>query len=529
MFCDPQTNTLIYEEPGKVLAAIPEARPLHNGYVAFPRTLRNCQIATWLGLPVPPIMDDYDWPIVPGRTPLPHQQLVANFMVLNPKSFNLSDMGTMKTLSTLWAADYLMQRNPGWRALVVCPRSIRQQVWGNELFGNFVGRRTCEIIEGSADKRMQLLSKPADFYIMNYDALKIGARRDNRRQWQFAKLAGLIQERQDLRIIIIDEADAYKDGRTARSRVTRLLLANRDYVWLLTGTPTPTGPADAHGLALFINNAYGESYYNFYRRTMVQLSQFKWIPTRDGYHKARELLQPAIRIDIKDVWLDRPELYPPQSREIELTAQQRKLLYDLKAKLRVETKNGTAIIPANEAASRNKALQIVQGMIYDDSHTAHETDARNRILEAIDVINRSVGKVLIFIGLTSVVELVYKELNKVGITCAKITGVTNDKERNATFESFQNTAAPRVLIADPGTMAHGLNLHAASTVLWYGPTDKTGLYMQGIRRAYRPGQHHPVTVVQLVSTTLEKQIFKRLETNQTLQGTLLDWVKGDQL
>lgn len=529
MFCDPKTNTLIYEDVGQVRAAIPEARQLHNGYVAFPRTLRNCQIAAWLGLNVPPIMDGYDWPIVPGRKPLPHQQLVANFMVLHPRCFNLSDMGTMKTLSTLWAADYLMTLNPGWRALVVCPRSIRQQVWGNELFGNFVGRRTFEIIEGGADKRMKTFAKPADFYIMNYDALKIGARRGNRRQWQFEKLAALIEERNDIHIVIIDEADAYKDGRTDRSKVARRLLGGRDYIWLLTGTPTPTGPADAHGLALFINNAYGESYYSFFRRTMIQLSQFKWIPARDGYQKARELLQPAIRIDIKDVWLDRPELYPPQRRDIELTARQRTMLHDLKAKLRVETKNGTEIIPANEAASRTKALQIVQGMIYDDSHAAHSTDAKNRILETIDVVNRSVGKVLIFVSLTSVVELVYSKLSTEGITCAKVIGATSDKERNQIFDAFSNSESPRVLIADPGTMAHGLNLHAATTVLWYGPTDKTGLYMQGIARAYRPGQHHPVTVVQFVSTTLEKSIFKRLEANQTLQGVLLDWIKGEQL
>src|SRR6266852_6157276 len=112
MYFDQQTNTLIYDTPlrEQLIRAVPNAKQLHNGYVAFPRTLYSCQLARWFGLPVPPIMDDYDWPIAPGRTPLEHQKLMANFMVLHAKSFNLSDMGTMKTLAVLWAADYLMTK-----------------------------------------------------------------------------------------------------------------------------------------------------------------------------------------------------------------------------------------------------------------------------------------------------------------------------------------------------------------------------------------------------------------------------------
>src|SRR5271166_4686530 len=355
MFFDLKHNVLIYDSSDpRILQAIPDARSLHNGYVAFSRSLFNCQMARWLGLPVPPIMDDYAWPIVPGRKPLEHQVLAANFKVLHPKCFDLSDMGTMKTLSTLWSADYLMQKHPGWCTLIVCPRSIRQRVWGDEIFANFLVRRTFEILEGPPERRLKTLAKPADFYIINYDGLKIGARRSNAkrgRQWVFEGLAQALLEREDIKIAIVDEADAYKDGRTDRSKVARrILLCGRDYLWLLTGTPTPNGPADAHGLALFVNNAGGESYTNFYRRTMMQLSQYKWVPHKDGYAEARKLLTPAIRIDIKDVW-DGPEC-TVQQRDIELTKEQRSLLSDLKNRLKVEVRGGKAIIPANEAASR---------------------------------------------------------------------------------------------------------------------------------------------------------------------------------
>ena len=129
-----------------------------------------------------------------GRSPLAHQKLTANFKVLNAKAFDLSDMGTMKTLSTLWAADYLMTKLK-CRTIIVCPRSIMQLVWGNEIFGNLIGRRTFELIQGPPEKRRKLLQSSADFYIINYDGLKIGAEK-KRRNWHFSGLAGDIAELQ---------------------------------------------------------------------------------------------------------------------------------------------------------------------------------------------------------------------------------------------------------------------------------------------------------------------------------------------
>ena len=109
-----------------------------------------------------------------------------------------------------------------------------------------------------------------------------------------------------------------------------------------------------------------------------------------------------------------------------------------------------------------------------------------------------------------------------------VNGNTAQKERSRIFQAFQDEPDPRILVADPGTMAHGLNLYAAQTVVWYGPTDKTELYLQACKRAHRPGQVHPVTVVQLVSNPLEREIYRRLETNTSLQGVLLNMIaKGE--
>jgi hypothetical protein len=96
-------------------------------------------------------------------------------------------------------------------------------------------------------------------------------------------------------------------------------------------------------------------------------------------------------------------------------------------------------------------------------------------------------------------------------------------KRAGIFKSFQDESDPlRAIVADPGTMAHGLDLFAADVVIWYGTTDKPELYQQANKRAHRPGQKWPVTVVQLAATALEREIFNRLESREDLQSAMLD-------
>jgi SNF2 family DNA or RNA helicase len=529
MIFDPAHNVLIYpagcQGAELIQQHIPEARclPRASG-VAVPRTLRNSQVLRWLGHPVMPIMDGYDWPHAPGIKPYESQKLAANFMVLHPRCFNLSDMGVGKTLATLWAADWLMKQQPGLKALIVCPLSIMQRVWADAIFKNFLNRRTFAILHGSADRRNAELSKNVDFYIVNFDGVGVGAHTHKR--FELDGFSKRLADREDIRLVIVDEASAYKDAQTKRHRLARQIIGKRDYLWLLTGTPTPNAPTDAYGLSKLVNNAFGKSFKTFQQETMLQVSPFIWKPQRDGYDKARKLLTPSIRFDIRDVW-DGPEM-TTQQRQVELTAEQKHHMAALKRDLQVVIKSNQPITAVNEAAVRTKFLQISLGAIYDANHVSHTIDAKPRMEELKAVIREAPGKILCFVGLTNVVNLVNRELRK-DFSCEVVNGDVSQKERSRIFTDFQEAPDPRILIADPGTMAHGLNLWMAQTVVWFGPTDKAELYVQANKRAHRPGQKHPVTVVQIVATKLEQEIFRRLENNISLQGVLLDAVTRGEL
>ena len=523
---DQERNLLIY--PGQsptIQQAIPEARSINGHYLAVPRTLRNCQVLRWYNYPVTPIMDGYNWPSTPGIKPYESQRVAANFMVLHRRCFNLSDMGVGKTLATLWAADWLMRqyRKGEFRAIIVAPLSILQRVWADAIFKNFLGGRTFEILHGAADKRSNGLDKEADFYIINHDGVGVGAH--TRKKFEIDGFSAELAARDDIKLAIVDEASAYKDAQTKRHRIARLVFGKKDYLWMLTGTPTPNAPTDAYGLAKLVNNAFGKSFRTFRSETMIQVSPYKWVPMKDAYDKAQKLLQPAIRYDIKDVW-DGPELTTTQ-REVLLTAEQKKLMTELKKNLQVIVKSGQPITAANEGAARQKFMQISLGAIYDEGHRTHQVDATPRLEELKSVIEQAPGKVIVFAPLTSVVHILYKELK--AWTREFVNGEVSQKDRSRIFQDFQQSGDPRVLILDPGTASHGLDLWQAQTVIWFGCTEKAELYAQANKRAHRPGQRYPVSIIQIVSNPLEREIFRRLENNLSLQNVLLDMVRQGEL
>lgn len=509
MWFDAQRNLVVYDTPRaeEIASSVPDAVRLHNGYVACPASLYNLQMLRYLGFETIQPMDiAYDWP---GRyTPFTAQRVTANFLCVHPRAFVLNDMGTGKTLAALWAADFVMRANTGVHCLVVAPLSTLERVWADAIYQNFLGRRSVSVLHGSAAKRRELLAAPADFYVVNYDGVEV--------------LGKELAARLDIRMCIVDEASAYRNRTTERHRVARRLLASKDYLWLMTGTPTPNGPTDAYGMAKLVNNAFGEGWQSYHDRVMMKVSMYKWVPKAGAHAEAHKLLQPAVRFAISDC-IDLPPC-TVQARDSELSPEQSKAYKEMKRDLVLQAAKGP-ITAANEAVLRLKLLQIACGAIYGPDREIHHVDAAPRIKALREVMEACREKIIIFAPFTSVVHMLHKELKK-DYSIEIINGEVPAKQRNDIFSAFMDAAHPRVLVADPGTMSHGLTLTAASAIIWYAPTDRTETYLQANKRIDRPGQVHATTIVQLAATAAEREIYRRLEANETMQGLILQLAKG---
>jgi len=98
-------------------------------------------------------------------------------------------------------------------------------------------------------------------------------------------------------------------------------------------------------------------------------------------------------------------------------------------------------------------------------------------------------------------------------------------KRNQIFHGFQKERDPHVLIAHPGTMAHGLTLTSASTIIWYGPINSNEIYGQANGRIERIGKRHVSNVIHIEATELEHKMYMRLKNKEKLQGLLLDMIQ----
>lgn len=542
VYHDKQRNLLIYTalETAGVLQYIPGSRVVEH-YLAVPITLHNMQICRWLGLPVVPLLNyDYDWPHGPQiDMPFRAQIVTANFLAMHPRAFCLSDPRTGKTLSLLWAADRVMKDYPPGecRAIISAPLSILQDVWGNTIYQHFLGRRTYKILHGTAQQRIKALAVPADFYICNPDGLGVGSHVDKKNRVILDGFSKQLAERADIKIAIIDECRSYSAGNTKRHRVARQVLMPRPFVWAATGTPTPNGPQDAHGQARLINGAFGESYKSYKLRIMYQLGAFKWVPKRGAETEALKLLSPAVRFRVSDC-VDVPAKLPPQTINVALSDQQRKAFAELRNTAVMMTEGGN-ITAANEAVLRTKLIQVSCGAIYEmrgKERMTHELDCKPRLAAMYDVIEQAGDKIIIFASLTSVLSLLYKELSR-NVTvegfarpkykAAIINGQVTPKQRLEIMQSFRQPDGLNIIIADPGTLSHGVDLSESRYILWYSLPDKTEQYLQANERIRGPRQKFPTQVVHLVATTPEREIYKRLENNETMQGAMLALVRGE--
>lgn len=521
---------MIYYEPFNVFIA-PKGMPIEayppgvrelDEFLVIPNELTTLQAMMRRGIPVPEPMADYDWPMRPGKKPWRVQKMMANFQVLNPGCFNLSEMRTGKTLGSLWAADYVMQKEPGTKCLIVGQLSTLERVWGDAIFENFLGRRTYTVLTGSAERRSRLLERDTDFYIINYEGLNIGAGRA-KGGCTLTGLSRAIAERTDLQIALIDEASAYSDPGTLRSRVARQVLSGRKYVWLLTGTPTRSVPTDAYGIAKIVNNSFGESFRSFKLRTMSQISQFKWLPKRSAKEDVAKLLTPSIRFTQADCF-DATDLVIMQ-RAAPLSTEQSKLSAKLRQQLLIEMESGGTVEAVNEAALRSKLLQISCGEVYDDKHEAHHIDNTPRMSVLREIIEEAPTKVIVFAPFTSVIRSIASALHPTFDTMICDGNVKGDA-RNETLKAFQDPQHPsRVLVAHPGPIARGLDLTAAATVVWFSPTDKQEDYTQANQRINGPHQTHPRTIVQISAQAVEREIYRRLDAQESLSGAILKLIE----
>ena len=467
---DNKALLLRLRDPDKVINAIPKSKAVGNNQVVVNWGLEEARSLNRLGIKSPsPIEAKYTWT---GRyKPFDHQVSTASFLTLHQKGFCFNEQGTGKTASAIWASDFLMKQGVINRVLVVCPLSIMDSAWRDDLF-TFATHRTVSVAHGSADKRKKIVQEGSDYVVINYDG--IGIVLDELKKGGFD-------------LIIVDEATHYKNAQTRRWKLLRQLIHDNTWLWMMTGTPAAQNPTDAYGLAKLVNPYKVPRFFGAFKdMVMYKVSQFTWKIRSNATDIVYRVLQPAIRFT-KDECLDLPPMVYTK-RQVELTAQQKKYYKELKTKLVLDI-TGEQITAVNAAVTLNKLLQISAGAIYTDEGEILEFDIKNRYKVLREVIDESSQKVLVFVPFKHAIDILTDKLRSEGITTEIIRGDVPAHKRTHIFKQFQEDDDPQVLVIQPQAAAHGVTLTQANTVVWWGPTSSLETYDQANARVHRSDKH----------------------------------------
>lgn len=493
-------------DPAKVTTLVPSAKVIkHQGLelVAVPHSVDHVRALRALGIEAPsPIEYHYKWS---GQyQPFDAQRATAAFMTLNDRCFVLNGLGTGKTLSTLWAYDYLRSIGKANKMLVVSPLSTLERAWADEVFRHF-SHLTWAVLYGTKDRRLKLLREDVDIYLINHDGIKV--------------IEDELIKRSDIDTVTIDEVAAFRNAQTTRWRSMHKIIQNKQRVWGLTGTPTPNAPTDAFGQAKLIAPDRVPKFFSMFKdQVMKQVSPFKWLPRPNATEIVADVLQPSIRFAREDC-VDLPEtIY--QTRHVNMTSDQKEAYEEMLRHLKLEVDDGS-IVALNEAVKLLKLVQIGTGVIYNSEGEDVLIPSGPRIDVVKEIIDEAAGKVIVFVPFRGSLRHVAEELSK-DFTVESIDGSTPKSKRDDIFDWFQNTPNPRVLVAQPASMSHGLTLTAANTIVWYSPITSNEVYIQANARIVRPGQTRGTLIAHIESTPVERRIYQRLQDKQSLQGLLLD-------
>jgi SNF2 family DNA or RNA helicase len=454
------------------------------------------------------IVRDYIWP--GAYPPMQHQRDTASFFTLHKRAFCFNEQGTGKTAASIWAADYLMTIGVVRRVLIVCPLSIMQASWQSDLFKCAV-HRSVGIAHGDRNKRKEIIKSNAEFVVINYDGVEV--------------VVDDIKANGKFDLVIIDEANAYKNVTTKRWKAMAKIIGPDVWLWMMTGTPAAQSPTDAFGLAKMCVPDNAPKFFGGFRDMVMQnITRFKWIPKPNAQKVVFDTLQPAIRYT-KEECIDLPEI-THVSRIAPLTAQQEKYYRILKKEMLLVAA-GEEVSSVNAATNLSKLLQISGGAVYTDSGSVIEFDVSNRLSVILEVIEEASHKVLVFVPFTHTINLLKDYLTKNGVTSEIVNGAVTVNKRTDIFKRFQEQENPRVLIIQPQAASHGVTLTAANVVIWYAPVTSIETYLQANARIHRQGQKNPMTVVHISGSPVENRLYAMLQNKLDIHTKLVDLYQNE--
>lgn len=446
-------------------------------------------------------------------TPMAHQRETVKFFLDHRRCYCANGLGTGKTVTAFWSAEFLRKFGEIRRILVVAPKSAMRNAWEKTIFTTDPSVRYA-VLTGDRKKKIEAARNPDITYlIVNPESL------------------GIIEK--DLPmvdLVIADESTRFKTWKAVRTQTLfRVALDKR--IWLMSGTPAPQSPTDAYAQARILRgrNKY-ISFTAFRDKTMRKITQFKWVPLKNASAIVAKELQPCIRFS-RDECLDLPDLSIIDYK-VPLTKTQEKAIKSLQnaCMAEIDKNNITAI---NAASVLSKCLQVMAGAVYGETDSEGnkktvKVDSTDLLDSVVDIVDQNEQPVIIYTTFRSSVDILLKRFEEEGIPAAGITADTSVDQRTSIFDDIQEGKL-KVMVAVAQTVAHGVTLTNSDTIIWLTPPTSFEVYDQANGRIYRKGQTRKCTIYRIYQDYVSHALIKRLDERTSLQNTLLQILENNSV
>jgi len=434
---------------------------------------------------------------------------------------DLSEPGTGKTLVQI---ELMLERND-WPVLVICPKSIMEPVWEKQL-------DECKLTgiilnEGSA-KVKKVLNTTMDcwadnecheifwnqrIYIINYEMVP-------------RVLDELMQIK--WKAIILDESTRIKSPNAQRSKAIMKLRDMVSYRSIMTGTLAPNGLQDAFNQYKFVQpNIFGEVFYAFRHRYFTQggYLNYEWFPKPEALDVFKRKAAGVSIQHHKRECIDLPPLVE-EIRKVEMLSKQKEVYEQMKNECIVWLNENNAVTAPFVITKLMKLRQIASGFIYMNEKSFPISNSNPKDAAMFEILDQ-IGdkKCIVFAHFNRTIEHIREKLNGKSIAYF-------GSEKSVALEVFEhkktNPRACQILIANPASAGHGLNLQFCSNIIYYEQDFNLENYIQSMQRIERIGQKNKMTVYHLLTKgTVENYIYKKLKQKEDVNRKLdINELKG---
>ncbi len=320
--------------------------------------------------------------------------------------------------------------------------------------------------------------------------------------------------------VILDEAQAIKNPKTASAKAARLLQARHRLA--LTGTPIENHLGDLWSLFEFLNPGMlgTASIFDKVSRASAGAGE-------DGLRPVLgRVLRPfLLRRTKQQVAKDLPEKLE-QTQYCDLPAKQRKQYDELREYYR------RSLLPKIDDKGMNKSkIQILEALLrlrqaachpglIDESKAAQPCAKLDALLPQLAEVVDEGHKALVFSQFTSMLAIVRKRLDAEKITYEYLDGRT--RKRGQKIERFQNDPDCKLFLISLKAGGLGLNLTAAEYVFLLDPWWNPAVEAQAIDRAHRIGQTRRVFAYRLIARdTVEEKVLELQQSKRELADAII--------